>query len=200
MTADRTARPLRILEHGVYRGPHLYSRRPMIRIQLDLGDLEDWPTDTLPGFADALLAALPTLQRHHCSLGRPGGFVERLREGTWIGHVVEHVALELQSLAGAAATRGKTRSVKGRPGVYNVMFAYEDEETGLLAGRLALQIVDALLPPDRSGVEGLERLTRGTESPLSRRPCRCCARLAAAAPSAPAPAPLWTKPAVAGSP
>ncbi len=163
MSNLRTSRPLRVLEHGVYRGPHLYGRRPMIRIQVDLGDLEDWPTDTLPGFAEALLAALPTLDRHHCSLGRPGGFVERLREGTWIGHVVEHVALELQSLAGAATTRGKTRSVKGRPGVYNVMFAYEDEETGLLAGRLALQVVDALLPPDRSGVEGLERLTRGTD-------------------------------------
>lgn len=160
MTSDR--RPMRILDYGVYRGPHLYSHTPMIRIQVDLGDLEEWPTDRLPGFAEALLAALPTLHSHNCSLGRPGGFVERLGEGTWMGHVVEHVALELQSLAGAATTRGKTRSVKGRPGVYNVMFAYEDEETGLLAGRLAFQIVDALLPADRRGVEGLETLARGS--------------------------------------
>ena len=159
MTPDR--RPMRILEHGVYRGPHLYSHTPMIRVQVDLGDMEEWPTDRLPGFAEALLAALPTLDSHNCSLGRRGGFVERLKEGTWIGHVVEHVALELQSLAGAATTRGKTRSVKGRPGVYNVMFAYDDEETGLLAGRLAFQIVDGLLPPDRRGVEGLERLAGG---------------------------------------
>ncbi len=155
-------RPMRILEHGVYRGPHLYSHRPMVRIQVDLGDLEDWPTDRLPGFADALIAALPTLEGHGCCYGRPGGFLERLRDGTWMGHVVEHVALELQSLAGAATTRGKTRSVKGRPGVYNILFAYDDAETGLLAGRLAFQLVDALLPPDRRGVEELDRLTSGT--------------------------------------
>ena len=161
MTSQR--RPMRVLEHGAYRGPHLYSHTPMIRVQVDLGDLEEWPTDRLPGFADALLAALPTLAGHNCSRGHPGGFVERLHEGTWIGHVIEHVALELQSLVGAARTRGKTRSVKGRPGVYNVMFAYEDEETGLLAGRLALQIVDALLPPELRGVEGLDRLTRGSD-------------------------------------
>ena len=161
MTSQR--RPMRVLEHGVYRGPHLYSHTPMIRVQVDLGDLEAWPTDRLPGFADALLATLPTLAGHNCSRGHPGGFVERLHEGTWIGHVVEHVALELQSLAGASTTRGKTRSVKGRRGVYNVMFAYEDEETGLLAGRLALQIVDGLLPAELRGVEGLDRLTRGSE-------------------------------------
>ena len=154
---------MRILEHGVYRGPHLYSHRPMVRIQVDLGALEDWPTDRLPGFPEALLAVLPTLHNHNCSRGHPGGFVERLHEGTWLGHVVEHVALELQSLAGASRTRGKTRSVKGRPGVYNVMFAYDDEETGLLAGRLAFQIVDALLPAELSGLEGAERLTRGRD-------------------------------------
>jgi cyanophycin synthetase len=154
-------RPMRILEHGVYRGPHLYSHQPMVRLQVDLGDMESWPTDRLPGFAGALIGAIPTLESHGCCYGEPGGFLKRLREGTWMGHVVEHVALELQALAGARTTRGKTRSVKGRPGVYNVMFAYEDEETGLLAGRLAFQIVDALLPPERRGVVGLETLAGG---------------------------------------
>ena len=161
MSLSTAFRPMRILEHGVYRGPHLYSHRPMVRIQVDLGGLESWPTHRLPGFSEALLRAIPTLQSHGCCYGEPGGFVKRLEAGTWLGHVVEHVALELQSLAGAATTRGKTRSVKGRPGVYNVMFAYEDEETGLLAGRLAFQIVDALLPPDLRGVAGIERLTGG---------------------------------------
>ncbi|HYC68219.1 cyanophycin synthetase [Brevundimonas sp.] len=161
MSVATAPRPMRILEHGVYRGPHLYSARPMVRIQADLGDLEAWPTDRLPGFREALVGAIPTLRSHGCCYGEAGGFLKRLDEGTWLGHVVEHVALELQSLAGAATTRGKTRSVKGRPGVYNVMFAYEDEDTGLLAGRLAFQIVDALLPPEHRGVEGLETLTRG---------------------------------------
>ena len=127
--------PMRVLERAVYRGPHLYSERPMIRIQLDLGRLEAWPTDRLPGFSEALLAKLPGLDQHGCCFGRPGGFVDRLLDGTWVGHVVEHVALELQSLAGASTTRGKTRSVTGRPGVYNVMYAWEDEEAALLAGR-----------------------------------------------------------------
>ncbi|HYD26501.1 cyanophycin synthetase [Brevundimonas sp.] len=161
MSPATAHRPIRILEHGVYRGPHLYSHRPMVRIQVDLGEMESWPTDRLPGFAEALVGALPTLDSHGCCYGEPGGFLRRLREGTWLGHVVEHVALELQALAGASTTRGKTRSVKGRAGVYNVMFAYEDEETGLLAGRLAFQIVDALLPPERRGVEGLETLAAG---------------------------------------
>ena len=161
MSDASTPRPMRILEHGVYRGPHLYSHRPMVRIQVDLGEMESWPTDRLPGFTEALTTALPTLEGHGCCYGEPGGFLKRLRQGTWLGHVVEHVALELQSLAGARTTRGKTRSVKGRPGVYNVMFAYEDEETGLLAGRLAFQIVAALLPPERRGVEGLETLADG---------------------------------------
>ncbi|HEV2082514.1 MAG TPA: cyanophycin synthetase [Brevundimonas sp.] len=149
---------LRVLEKAVYRGPHLYSHRRMVRIQLDLGELEAWPTDRLPGFAEALTDLLPGLGRHHCSLGRPGGFVERLKEGTWLGHVIEHVALELQSMAGARVTRGKTRSVKGRPRVYDVMYAYEDADAALLAGRLAIETVQALLPADLRGVDGLDRL------------------------------------------
>src|SRR5690606_32337606 len=99
-------RPMRILEHGVYRGPHLYSHRPMVRIQVDLGALEDWPTDRLPGFPEALLAVLPTLHNHNCSRGHPGGFVERLHAGPWLGHVVEPVVLELPSPAGVARARG----------------------------------------------------------------------------------------------
>ena len=153
------AAPMRVTERAVYRGPHLYSSRPMIRIQLDLGALEDHPTDRLPGFSDALLERLPGLAAHGCSYQRPGGLVQRMAEGTWLGHVIEHVALELQTLAGCRTTRGKTRSVKGRPGVYNILFVYEDETVGLLAGRQAIALVAALLPETLRTVKHLDRVT-----------------------------------------
>ena len=159
--------PMRILERSVYRGPHLFSPIPMIRIQADLGALEDWPSDRLPGFVDRLLAMMPGLGAHGCSYRQPGGFERRLREGTWLGHVAEHVALELQKLAGQRVTRGKTRSVKGRPGVYNILYAYEDETVGLRAGEYALRLVDQLLPPELSGLQGLERLrSQAGEAPV----------------------------------
>jgi cyanophycin synthetase len=151
---------LRVVEHAVYRGPHLYGPAPMVRVQLDLGALEDQPTDKLPGFVDALLERLPSLQAHACSLNRAGGFVERLREGTWLGHVVEHVAIELQSLAGIPVTLGKTRSVKGRPGVYDVLVEYREAEPALLAVRMALELIRGLLPQDRREMLGLGLLSR----------------------------------------
>jgi cyanophycin synthetase len=147
-----------VKEVGVYRGPHYFSHTPMIRIQLDLGRMEEWPTNRIPGFTEALLAMLPGVGRHGCSLKVRGGFEKRLREGTWLGHVVEHVALELQTLAGSRAVRGKTRSVPGKPGLYNIMFAYNEEKVGLMAGRVALELVDSLLPPDLAGLEGLDRV------------------------------------------
>jgi cyanophycin synthetase len=150
---------MKVLETGIYRGPHLYSHRPMVRIQVDLGPLEAYPTNLIEGFTASLLAELPGLAKHGCCYGVPGGFVRRLEGGTWMGHVVEHVALELQSVAGCSTTRGKTRSVKGQPGVYNIMYAYADEQTGLLAGRLALQIVTRLLPPSLQRLENLDLVT-----------------------------------------
>jgi cyanophycin synthetase len=149
---------MRALHSAVYRGPHLFSHMPMIRIRLDLGTLEAYPTDRLPGFVDGLIATLPGLQEHGCSYGVPGGFIRRMQEGTWLGHVAEHVALELQTRAGSRVTRGKTRSVRGCPGCYNVLYSYREEEAGLLAGKLALQLVDSLLPPELRGVQGLEDL------------------------------------------
>ncbi len=149
---------MRVIERAVYRGPSLFARLPMIRLQLDLGALADRPTSTLPGFADALLARLPGLERHGCSYGVPGGFARRLHDGTWLGHVAEHVALELQARGGHAVTRGKTRSVRAQPGVYNLLYAYEDEGVGLAAGRAALELVAALLPPELARVECLDRI------------------------------------------
>jgi cyanophycin synthetase len=150
--------PVTVLERGVYRGPHYYSHTPMIRIMLDLGRMEDWPSNSMPGFTERLLALLPGLQRHGCCFKKPGGFVRRLESGTWFGHIAEHVALELQTMAGTRTTRGKTRSVKGKPGVYNVMYAYADEEVGLLAGRTAIELLNSILPEELQGVEGLDRI------------------------------------------
>ncbi|MCB8819313.1 cyanophycin synthetase [Microvirga rosea] len=162
---DRDLKPMRVIEKGVYRGPHLYSLTPMIRIKLDLGSLEHHPSNLLVDFTERLVAVLPGLHQHGCSFHEPGGFVRRLEEGTWLGHVTEHVAIELQSLIGARVTRSKTRSVRGEPGVYNDMYAYEEEETGLLAGRLALQLVDSLLPAALRGVQGLGRIYDDADEP-----------------------------------
>ncbi|WP_207485942.1 cyanophycin synthetase [Arenibaculum pallidiluteum] len=157
---------IRVIASKVYRGPNLFGDIPMVHIQVDLRALEAWPTDRLPGFSDSLLALLPGLRRHGCSYQEPGGFVRRLEEGTWLGHVAEHVALELQTSAGSPATRGKTRSVKGRPGVYDILFQYREAKVGLLAGRLALQLVDSLLPEDLHGVEGLDLAYRDDQEPV----------------------------------
>ena len=114
---------MRILDRSVYVGPSLYAHFPVIRLELDLGSLEDWPTARLgDGFVDALSEALPGLAEHGCSYREPGGFLRRMREdeGIWLGHVLEHVAIELQNVAGESVTFGKTRGA-GRPGVYTVV-------------------------------------------------------------------------------
>lgn len=139
---------MQVLETRVYRGPNIYGYGPMIRIMLDLEELEAYPSNQLPGFTERLMEYIPSLYEHGCSYGEPGGFLSRLREGTWMGHIVEHIALELQCLAGAEVSRGKTRSVSGKPGVYNVVYAYSEEWLGLQAGDLALRLVRSLLPPD----------------------------------------------------
>jgi cyanophycin synthetase len=158
------SKPMQVMESCVYRGPNLHSRLPVVRIRLDLGDLEERPSNLIPDFTERLLAELPGLQDHGCSYGEPGGFVRRLREGTWLGHIAEHVALELQACAGCNVTRGKTRSVAGQPGVYDIVFAYSDEEVGRLAGRYAIQLVDTLLPPGLSGVRDLHIVAECEES------------------------------------
>jgi cyanophycin synthetase len=149
---------MRVLERSVYRGPHLYSVRPMVRIQIDLGELESWPSDRLPCFSEQLLGLLPGLSNHGCSYRAPGGFVRRLHDGTWLGHIIEHVALELQTLAGSPATRGKTRSVKDRQGVYNILYEYRDEAAALAAGAFAIRLVASLLPAGLDTVQGLRML------------------------------------------
>lgn len=147
---------MRVLETAVYRGPHLYSATPMVRVKLDLGRFEAAPTDVIEGFASRLLELMPGLREHGCSLRRPGGFVERMRDGTWLGHVIEHVALELQILAGSSVSRGKTRSAAGEPGVYNILYAYRLERLGRAAGRRAIEIVHELAAAPGEAVVGLD--------------------------------------------
>jgi cyanophycin synthetase len=141
---------MKILEKAVYVGPSLYAHFPVIRLDVDLGELEAWPSGRLgPAFTARLIAALPGLHEHGCSYGKPGGFIRRLTEdeGTWMGHILEHVAIELQNIAGETVTFGKTRSY-GAPGQYHVIYQYEQEDVGLEAGRLGLTLLLSLLPPE----------------------------------------------------
>ncbi|MFN7551711.1 MAG: cyanophycin synthetase [Pseudomonadota bacterium] len=139
---------MRILDRAVYVGPSLYAHFPVIRLELDLGELEQWPTARLgSGFIDGLVAALPGLAEHGCSYREPGGLIRRMREdeGTWLGHVLEHVAIEVQNVAGEDVSFGKTRGT-GKPGVYSVVYEYAQKEEGIEAGELSLRLLCSLLP------------------------------------------------------
>src|SRR3712207_1934429 len=132
-----------------------------------LGVLEEFPSNKIPGFVEALSGLMPTLEDHACSLGRRGGFLTRLAEGTWVGHIAEHIALEFQNLAGTDVRHGKTRST-GVHGQYNVIFEYKEESVGLEAGRMAVALVNHLVAPDDAQyafdlVPELEKLIRLAE-------------------------------------
>lgn len=134
---------MKILEHRALRGPNRYSRYQAIFMLLDIGDYEQQPSDTLDGFTERLIALIPTLQNHGCSIGAPGGFIQRLRRGTWIGHVAEHVAIELQCLAGMEVGFGKTYDTNDE-GIYKVVYRYRVESAGLKAGEAAVALVHAV--------------------------------------------------------
>lgn len=136
---------MKILEIKVLRGPNYWSgyRKELIDMLLDLGDYENFPTDKIEGFAGRLETMIPSMREHQCSKKREDGFFERVREGTWLGHVVEHVALEIQSLAGMPCGYGRTRSASMK-GVYHVVFSYTIETAGVYAARAAVRIVTAL--------------------------------------------------------
>lgn len=149
---------MRLTDTRVYRGPNLYGYRPVIRWTLDLEALEEYPTTQLPGFTERLVELIPTLYDHECSYEKPGGFVRRLHDGTWLGHVAEHIAIELQELAGTRVTYGKTRSTGNKEGEYYVVYSFAEERVGLAAGRLALRLIQDLLPEELRGIEGLDLL------------------------------------------
>lgn len=144
------------------RGPNVWSsyRQKVIVMKLDLQGHEHLPSNKIEGFADRLQALMPSLYEHECSENKPGGFFERLNEGTWLGHVIEHVALELQSLAGMDCGYGRTRSARIH-GVYYVVFSYEFERAGIYAAKAAVALVTALAANERYDVEkDVEELVR----------------------------------------
>ena len=143
--AGAVPRPeLTIVETRVYRGPNYWNYDPAIKLIVDLGVLEHFPSSTIPGFVTALLEMLPGVGQHTCGTGRIGGFTDRLHQGTWLGHVAEHIALQLQREAGTEVGRGKTRST-GEPGRYHVVYSYAEETVGVTAGRLAVRLVNHLV-------------------------------------------------------
>ena len=113
-------------------------------MKLDIQEMEELPSNKIPGFSERMEKMFPTMHAHECSEGHAGGFFKRVKEGTWMGHVVEHIALEIQSLAGMDCGFGRTRST-GQHGVYNVVFNYTEEKVGVYAAKSAVRIVEALI-------------------------------------------------------
>src|SRR5438067_127162 len=132
---------MEILEIRTLRGPNYWSGywKKLIIMRLDIGEYEEKPTDKISGFYDRVIEALPSIRSHGCSYQEEGGFLRRVQEGTWAGHVVEHFALELQTLAGMDTGYGRTRET-GEKGIYNVVFSYIEEEVGRFAGRAAVRL------------------------------------------------------------
>ncbi|MCX6318608.1 MAG: cyanophycin synthetase [Bacteroidetes bacterium] len=139
---------MKILEIKVLKGPNYWSvrRTKLIQMKLDLEELEQRPTNTIPGFRERLEKMFPTMIEHRCSEAMRGGFFKRVDEGTWMGHVIEHIALEIQTLAGMDTGFGRTRTPEGeKEGVYYVVFSYMEEDAGLYAAKAAVRIAEALI-------------------------------------------------------
>jgi cyanophycin synthetase len=146
---------MQVRETKVLRGPNFWSIKKikLIQILLDLEELEFQPTNKIPGFYERIQRLLPSLHEHECSEGHKGGFFERVKDGTWMGHVIEHIALELQSLAGMKHLGfGRTRGT-GKEGMYHVVFSYEEEQPGRYAGKAAIRIAEALVKGEAYDVE-----------------------------------------------
>src|SRR3989338_929341 len=136
---------MEIMRIQVMRGPNYWSnyRKRLIVMKLDIGKYEELPTNRIPQFYERIMQAIPSLYEHRCSEEKEGGLCERMREGTWLGHVIEHVALEMQVLAGMDCGYGRTRST-GEYGVYKVVFSYLSEKAGIYAGKAAVNFVKAM--------------------------------------------------------
>lgn len=136
---------MKVLDIKVMSGPNYWSakRHKLIVMLLDLEEMEQKPTDKIPGFLERLTALMPSLYEHRCSEGVPGGFFTRVKEGTWMGHVIEHIALELQTLAGMDTGFGRTRETN-EPGVYHVVFSYQEAKVGVYTAKAAVKIAQAL--------------------------------------------------------
>jgi cyanophycin synthetase len=137
---------MKILKIQALRGPNIWSvqRKKLIQMRLDLEEMEQYPTNKIDGFRERIEAMFPTMIEHRCSEGTRGGFFSRIERGTWMGHVIEHIALEIQTLAGMETGFGRTRETK-TPGIYNVVFSYTEENVGLFAAESAVAIAEALI-------------------------------------------------------
>ncbi len=138
---------MKILDLHILTGPNYWSVRKqnLIVIKLDIEELEELPTDKIPGFYERLQKTLPGLYNHYCSEGQPGGFFDRVKSGTWMGHVMEHIALEMQTQAGMNVGFGRTRQVGQLKGIYNVVFEFQVEKAGIFAAESAFKITESLV-------------------------------------------------------
>ncbi|MCR6546300.1 cyanophycin synthetase [Dehalobacterium formicoaceticum] len=154
-----------IKEQHIYRGRNIYCHKPVIKLLVDAGALSDIPTKDLSGFNEQLLSNFPGLKKHYCSLGYEGGFVTRLKEGTYVCHVAEHLTLELQSMAGFDVYFGKTRWAEN-PSLYHIIYEYMDEEIGLACGYAAVEIISCLAHNEsvstKAQLEKIKRLAAET--------------------------------------
>ncbi len=137
---------MKILSINAMRGPNYWSvrRHKLIVMVLDLEEMEALPSNKIKGFSERLETMFPTMYEHRCSIGTAGGFFQRVKEGTWMGHIIEHIALEIQTLAGMDVGFGRTRGY-GEKGVYSVVFAYMEEKVGRFAAEIAVKICEALV-------------------------------------------------------
>jgi len=137
---------MKILEINAMRGPNYWSirRHKLIVMVLDLEEMEEKPSNKIPGFRERLEKMFPTMYEHRCSVGEAGGFFQRVEEGTWMGHIIEHIALEIQTLAGMDTGFGRTRGY-GEKGIYNVVFSYLEESVGRFAANVSVSICEALI-------------------------------------------------------
>ena len=145
---------MKILKIQALRGPNIWSvrRKKLIQMRLDLEEMEQFPTNKIDGFRERIEAMFPTMIEHRCSEGCRGGFFSRVERGTWMGHVIEHIALEIQTLAGMETGFGRTRETK-TPGVYNVVFSYTEESVGMFAAESSVRIAEALITATDYDVE-----------------------------------------------
>ena len=137
---------MKILDIKVMRGPNYWSirRGKLTVMRLDLEEMEELPSNKIDGFYERMNSLLPSMHSHRCSIGKTGGFFKRVEDGTWMGHIAEHVALEIQTLAGMDCGFGRTRET-GTKGIYNVVFTYTEEKVGVFAAKSAVKIVEALI-------------------------------------------------------
>lgn len=150
---------IKLLRITYLRGPNMWTYRPVLETWLDLGELENYPSNKLPGFNERLIAWLPALIEHHCGVGERGGFLQRLTDGTWMGHVLEHIVIELLNLGGMPTGFGQTRSTS-QHGVYRMVFRARDEDVARCALEQAHRLIMAAINDEPFDVEAGVALIR----------------------------------------